>query len=193
MHILAFNGSPRKNGNTTKLIQTVLEGAASAGAETTEVNLHRINMKGCAGCLSCREKTPGVCAQKDDLSPYLEAIKTCDGLILGCPIYMYRLSGQMKLFLDRGYSLYMDRPGGGGYTPAVPEGKTFGMIISQGAGDPDQYERSVRYLAGMGGVGYGMKETGRIIHCEARHGRAEGNDGLLEEARQLGRDMVRGD
>jgi multimeric flavodoxin WrbA len=190
MHILAFNGSPRKSGNTSTLIKAVLEGARSAGAETTEVSLHHINMKGCAGCLTCREKTPGECAQKDDLSPYLEAIKTCDGVVLGCPIYMYRLSGQMKLFLDRAYSLYLSKPEGGGYTSAVPAGKAFGLVVSQGAPDPEQYARSVGYLAGMGGTGYGMEETGRIIHCGGRHGTAKENEELLEQARQLGRKMA---
>jgi len=190
MHILAFNGSPRKQGNTSTLIKAVLEGAQSAGAETTEVSLHHINMKGCAGCLTCREKIPGECAQKDDLSPYLEAIKTCDGVVLGCPIYMYRLSGQMKLFLDRSYSLYLSKPEGGGYTSAVPAGKTFGLVVSQGAPDSDQYARSIGYLAGMGGTGFGMEETGRIIHCGSEHGPAEENGDLLEQARQLGRKMV---
>ena len=55
MHIPAFNGSPRKSGNTSTLMKAVLEGARSAGAETTEVQLHQINLKDCAGCLSCRE------------------------------------------------------------------------------------------------------------------------------------------
>ena len=53
MHILAFNGSPRKSGTTSTLIKAVLQGAQSAGAETTEVSLHPIDMKGFAGCLTC--------------------------------------------------------------------------------------------------------------------------------------------
>ncbi len=45
MHIIAFNGSPRKNGNTSFTIKAILEGAAAAGAETTEVMLHHIDIK----------------------------------------------------------------------------------------------------------------------------------------------------
>ncbi len=55
MHILVFNGSPRKSGNTSTLMKAVLEGARSADAETTVVQLHQINLKGCAECLSRRE------------------------------------------------------------------------------------------------------------------------------------------
>ncbi len=47
MKIVGFNASPRKNGNTMTLVETVLKGAASKGAETRLVNLHELNMKGC--------------------------------------------------------------------------------------------------------------------------------------------------
>lgn len=98
MEILAFNGSPRKNGNTSAIIKAMLRGSRSAGAKTTEIRLHDINMKGCQGCLSCR-KRPGRCKQQDDLGPYLEALKTCDGAVFGTPIYMFHVTGQMKTLL----------------------------------------------------------------------------------------------
>jgi multimeric flavodoxin WrbA len=188
MKILSINGSPRKKGNTSTIIESILEGARSVGAEITEVQLHDIDMKGCMGCLSCREN-PGFCKQKDDLSPYLEAIKTCNGMVVGCPIYMYRISGQMKLFVDRVYSLYINREDGG-YDSAVSPGKTFAMVVSQGAPDPDQYHRSIRWLAGMTGIGLGMHEVGRIIHANSHLSPARDNKELLEEARRIGHKLV---
>ncbi len=190
MHVIAINGSPRKNGNTSTLIHAMLEGARAAGAATSEAHLHTLNMKGCMGCLSCR-KIHGVCAQKDELSPFLEAIKSCDGLILGCPIYMYRICGQMKLFIDRAYSLYTPREGGG-YGTAVPPGKRFALAISQGAPDPEQYQRSVRWLAGMGGTGLGLTEVGRIIHADSHQAPAARNEALLAQAREIGKRLVAG-
>ena len=184
MQILAFNGSPRKEGNTSTIIRAILEGAKSAGAEATEIRLHDINMKGCMGCLSCR-KNPGICKQKDDLSPFLEALKTCDGLVVGSPIYMYRITGQTKLFVDRIYSLYISREDGG-YDSAVPPGKTFALVISQGATDPDQYQRSARWLSAMTGGGFGMKEVGKIIHSDSHLNPAKDNENLLKEAYNVG-------
>ena len=55
MQILAFNGSPHTQGNTSAIIAAILEGARSKGAQTTEVRLHDIDLKGCCGCLSCRK------------------------------------------------------------------------------------------------------------------------------------------
>ena len=189
MQILAFNGSPRKQGNTSTIIESMLEGARSKGAETTEVRLHDIDMKGCMGCLSCRDN-PGFCKQRDGLSEHLEAIKTSDGIIVGCPIYMYRLAGQMKLFVDRVYSLYANRPDGG-YESMVPPGKTYALAVSQGAPDPNQYERSIRWLAGMTGTGLGMIPVGQIIHADSHDNPARDDTVLLEEAFRIGRTLVK--
>jgi len=189
MEILAFNGSPRRRGNTSTIIASILDGARSKGAQTKEVRLHEINLKGCQGCLSCREK-PGFCKQKDDLSPYLEAIKSCAGMVIGCPIYMYRISGQMKLFVDRLYSFYANRPDGG-YDSVVPSGKTYAMVTSQGAPNPEQYVKSIRYLSGMTGSGLGMEVVGHIIHADSHEIPAAEDKVLLKKAYEIGRQMVR--
>jgi multimeric flavodoxin WrbA len=189
MQILAFNGSPRPQGNTSAIVASMLEGARSRGAETTEVRLHDINFKGCLGCLGCR-KNPGFCSAKDELSLHLEAIKTCAGMVIGCPIYMYRISGQMKLFVDRVYSLYANLPEGG-YKSMVPQGKTYALAISQGAPGPGQYQKSIGYLTGMTGSGLGMDVVGKIIHTESAENPAAGNRELLEQAFDIGRKMVR--
>ncbi len=189
MEVFAFNGSPRKNGNTSTLVKAILEGAESAGAKTTEIRLHDINMKGCQACYACKEN-PGICALKDDLSPSLHAIKNATGIVLGSPIYMFRIAGQMKFFVDRMYSYYQYKPEGMGYDSAVPPGKTYAMVISQGASDSDQYKRSARWLAGMAGAGLGFSEVGRIIHTNSLNAPAKDDEKLLEEAQAIGRRLV---
>lgn len=189
MHVMAINASPRKKGNTSTIIQAVLQGAKDAGAETSHAHIHTMDMKGCMGCLSCR-KIHGVCAQKDALSPFLERMKTCDAVVFGCPIYMYRICGQMKLFVDRLYSLYAPKESGVGYNSTVPAGKRFAMVVSQGAPDPEQYQRSIRWLAGMAGTGLGFEEAGRIIHTDSQANPAAKNEELLKEAQLLGRKLA---
>ncbi len=192
MQILAFNGSPRKTGNTSAIIKAMLKGAKSAGAKTTEVRLHDIILKGCMGCLTCR-KRPGKCKQKDDLSPYLEAIKTCDGVIFGTPIYMYHVTGQMKIFIDRCYSLYISKQDGSGYTSAVPAGKTFALVTSQGHPDVERFQKPIRWFAGMTGAGLGMVEVGRIIQGNSHLAPAKADEALLEKAYEIGRKLVKRD
>jgi len=189
MEIIAFNASPRPNGNTSHLVRAILEGARSRGATTEEIRLNEIGMKGCRGCLGCRT-TPGICHQKDALSPYLEAIKHCRGMVMATPIYMYRISGQMKMLVDRMYSLYASKETGGYYT-TVPAGKTYALVISQGAPDPAQYERSIRYLAGMTGSGLGFEIVGRIIHTNSHLSPAQEDQALLSRAYEIGQRLVK--
>jgi multimeric flavodoxin WrbA len=192
MQILAFNGSPHKNGNTSAIIKAMLKGARSAGAKTTEIRLHDINLKGCMGCLTCR-KRPGKCKQQDDLSPYLEAIKTCDGVIFGTPIYMYHVTGQMKIFIDRCYSLYISRPDGSGYDSSIPAGKPFALVTSQGHPDVERFQRPIRWLAAMTGTGLGMEEVGRIIQGNSHLAPAKTDKAILGKAYHIGQRLVKRD
>lgn len=104
MKIIAFNGSPRKSWNTATLLEKALEGAASKDAETELINLYDLNYKGCASCFACKKigsKSYGKCALKDDLSSILDKIEEADGIILGSPIYLGSITGEMKSFLER--------------------------------------------------------------------------------------------
>ncbi|NIR16562.1 MAG: flavodoxin family protein, partial [Desulfobacterales bacterium] len=65
MKALGIYGSPRKGGNTDQLLDKVLEGAKSGGAETSSVYARDLDMSGCIECGGC-DKT-GKCVVKDDM------------------------------------------------------------------------------------------------------------------------------
>ena len=89
MYILAINGSPRKNWNTAKLLQSALKGADSCGAVTEMIHLYDYNFKGCYSCLACKrkDKETTYCNYLDEFQQILEKVKKADGVILGSPIY----------------------------------------------------------------------------------------------------------
>lgn len=103
MKIIAFNGSPRRNGNTAKLLKEALRGAAASGADTEYVDLYSLNYKGCISCFYCKrkDKDHGTCIVKDDLSPFLTKAKEADALLFGSPIYFMSLTSGMHAFLER--------------------------------------------------------------------------------------------
>jgi multimeric flavodoxin WrbA len=185
--VLVINGSPRKKGNTSTLLEAVQQGAKEAGAETEHIRLDGIDLKGCVGCLKCRTN-PGTCSREDGLSPVLEAMKISDGIVVGCPIYMYHVSGQMKLFIDRSYSFYVSRDDGT-YGSALPGGKRFAYVTSQGHPDAERFQKSIRWLGGMVG-GLGMEAVGKIVHVNSADMPAKDDAALLEEARQIGRRLA---
>ncbi|WMJ87188.1 flavodoxin family protein [Anaerocolumna sp. MB42-C2] len=136
MKVIAINGGPRKNWNTSILLNKALEGAASAGAETELIHLYDCNFKGCISCFACKRlgsKSYGKCAVNDDLKPIFEKIEEADALILGSPIYFGMVTGEMRSFLERllfQYLVYdknyshlssMKMPVGLIYTMNVPE------------------------------------------------------------------------
>ena len=116
MKIMAFNGSPRKEWNTATLLEKALEGAASQGAETELIHLYDLNFRGCVSCFLCKTrggKSYGKCAEKDDLTPVLQKIEGADGIILGSPIYLGVVTGEMRSFMERfmfPYTTYTDPP-----------------------------------------------------------------------------------
>lgn len=104
MYVIAINGSPRKNGNTATLLNKALEGASSQGATTELINLYDLNFKGCVSCFACKlkgGKSYGKCDYKDDLTPVLEKVESADAVLLGSPIYLSEVTGEMRSFIER--------------------------------------------------------------------------------------------
>jgi len=104
MKVIAFNGSPRKKWNTATLLNKALDGAAAQGAETELIHLYNLDFKGCVSCFSCKMKggkSYGKCAAKDGLTPVLARVEEADAIILGSPIYLGTVSGEMRSFMER--------------------------------------------------------------------------------------------
>jgi multimeric flavodoxin WrbA len=104
VHVIAVNGSPRKNGNTAMMLEKALEGAVSQGAATELIHLYDLDFKGCTSCFACKlkgGKSYGRCAVRDDLTPVLDRIHDADALILGSPIYFGIVTGEMRSCMER--------------------------------------------------------------------------------------------
>jgi multimeric flavodoxin WrbA len=102
--LLGINGSPRKNGNTTAMLQHALNGAESKGASTELINLYDLSFKGCVSCFACKRSGSARskrCAYKDALTPVLEKLEKADALILGSPVYVGDLTGETRSFIER--------------------------------------------------------------------------------------------
>ena len=76
MKVVAFNGSPRKKGNTSILIKCVFGELEKEGIETELVQLAGKKLKGCIACYQCFENQDQRCAVKDDgLNECIEKIQ----------------------------------------------------------------------------------------------------------------------
>lgn len=107
MKVVAFNGSPRKDGNTAKAIETVAAELRSKGIKVEIVHVGHTAIAGCVACGSCFKTKDDKCAiRNDSVNDWIEQMKEADGLIFGSPVYFSGVNGTMKSFLDRaGYVL----------------------------------------------------------------------------------------
>ena len=102
MRVVAFNGSPRKEGNTYLLIERVFEELRKERIETEYVHFGGKPLRGCTACLKCVEKKDRKCVLPDDgLNDYVAKMVQAEGIILASPVYFSNVTAEMKALIDR--------------------------------------------------------------------------------------------
>jgi multimeric flavodoxin WrbA len=100
--VLAINGSPRKDGNTSILIRLILTELEKEGIETETIQLGGKKIHGCTSCMKCFENRDRKCVIADDLvNTCIEKMSNADGIIFGSPVYFLDLTPEMKALIDR--------------------------------------------------------------------------------------------
>jgi len=102
MKVVAFNGSPRVDGNTRFLLETVNQELEAEGIETEIVQLGGVNIHGCGACYKCQGNKDGRCSVNDDAAnEFIERIAAADGVIIGSPTYFTDVTPEVKALIDR--------------------------------------------------------------------------------------------
>lgn len=162
-----INGSPRKNGNTAKLLNRAMEGAKNAGAEVEMVNLYDRDLvyKGCMSCFACKVKggRKGVCSFKDGLQPILERAVEADVLVCGSPVYCGYPTAGLRAFTERlifpavNYSNFMQ--------PVVNKPKRSASIFTMNCPDMSIYrENAYDILMDAGAKNLGIFGSTEILY-----------------------------
>jgi multimeric flavodoxin WrbA len=133
--VLAFAGSPRRNGNSETLLDWVL----SAMAKDPDVVIEKIalteaNINPCKGCNACQKLNK--CVQRDGMDIVHDKIIAADVIILAAPIFCMGITAQAKMLIDRA-QVFTSRK----YVlklPVVPperKGKRLGVFLSTAGQD----------------------------------------------------------
>ena len=106
MRIATVLGSPRKEGNTARVLGAFEKLMIQQGHAIDRINIVDHEVKGCLGCQACREvrHAPG-CRQRDDAVMIFERLIASDAVIYATPLYTYGFTAQMKALIDREYCL----------------------------------------------------------------------------------------
>ncbi len=98
--VLALNGSMRKNGNTSILLQHFLGGARNYSEDVEEIIAHEINLEYCKGCLRCN--LLGRCAVTgDDWEKISNKILDAGVIVFASPVYFHHISASLKKIIER--------------------------------------------------------------------------------------------
>jgi multimeric flavodoxin WrbA len=102
MKVVAFNGSPQKEGNTYHALSVVGEQLKQAGIEFEIIHVGNKIIRGCTACMGCvRNKNEKCVIANDEVNACIQKMKEADGILLGSPVHFSGIAGTMKSFLDR--------------------------------------------------------------------------------------------
>jgi len=104
MYAVAVAGSPREQGNTSLVLQKILETLKGKGWKTKFISLAKLKIEPCADCQLCVNDKE--CPKHDDTKELFEELTQADAIILGSPSYFQDTSAQLKAVMDRTRPLY---------------------------------------------------------------------------------------
>ena len=153
--ILILCGSPRPRGNTNMLASWVAQAAQAAGAkvETVDVAKLRFKANGCTACMGCQKSRKFRCVIPDEASNILAGIPKADVVVFATPTYFFGPTAQLKLLMDRMYSLWKFQ--GDKMECALAPKTVLGLIATAGGGKSEGIqivEQTFKILAGFTGL-----------------------------------------
>ena len=188
MKIVGFNASPRPGGNTSWVLNKILEGAAGRGAQTTVWHCGDLDIKPCQGCLGCVRSNG--CVISDDMRKIYAALKPAEALVLASPVYMGQMTAQAKTFVDRLFAQITPR-----FSPKFKEenaGKKLVLAFTQGNPDPAMFQAYFEYTKKIFQL-LEFKVLGVQVVAGTREEPAREKKGLPEALKEVGVSLAGGD
>jgi multimeric flavodoxin WrbA len=136
--VLGVFGSPRRDGNSSTLLEEVLGAAEQQGAAVERAVLADKTIAPCRACDACLKT--GICVQDDDMQELVDRMVESHVWALATPVYWWGPSAQLKAFVDRWYGAW--------HNPAhraAFAGKRAVLVVSMGDSDP----ATARHVVGM--------------------------------------------
>lgn len=104
MKVVAFNGSPNREGNTWHALKMVTAELENEGIATEIIHVGNKAVRGCAACYQCiKNKNEQCVLPGDEVNNWIQKMKEADGIIISSPVYYSAINGTMKSFLDRAF------------------------------------------------------------------------------------------
>ena len=106
--IVVINGSPRKNGNTSRMVSALVDEAGRKGSEAKVFEVGGMKLDGCRACCRCFSNGKA-CVCSDIFNDIADAIESSDSIVLAMPVYWYSIPGQIKNVIDRFFAFVVGK------------------------------------------------------------------------------------
>lgn len=138
-YLLAIAGSPRRHGNSDRLLDAAIAGAQEAGITVRRIVASEEGVGHCRGCNAC--SLTGECVVHDGAQPVYRLLDGAAGLIVATPLFFAGVPGVLKDLYDRMQPYWARRYVLG--EPPVAVKRPGALLIAGGGGDPFGCEAAV--------------------------------------------------
>ena len=137
MEVMSVLGSPRKRGNTARVLAWVEDELRRIGHSVQRADITDYAVEGCSECFNCRNYSGEPGCQKDDESMVLvNRMLRADAVILASPVFCWGFTAQIKALMDRTFCLGKDDG------ERLLEGTAMALVVTAA----DEYERNIELL-----------------------------------------------
>ena len=153
MRAMTILGSPRRQGNTAKVLGWIESQFQGDGHEVDRADILDYRVQGCGECMACKRGTIELCSISDDANELYRRMVAADSVLIAAPIFCWGFPAQLKGLLDRMFCL-MDMAG---EHPSAPwrAGKPMGLLLTGGGDEKDNadlviagFEQLVHWIRG---------------------------------------------
>lgn len=184
--IIALQSSPRKGGNTDVLVDNILKTIENENIPTEKIYLFDYDIQSCIMCDGCKSEETPYCILDDDFNELIKYILNAEILILSTPVYWGNVSGKMKTFMERCYSLFDSE-----WINSKFEGKSSVIVVCCGGDDIPHETKSVLHSLEMILRMSQVTLLDKLLASANLKGDIYKNESALKEAGEIGMKLVK--
>jgi multimeric flavodoxin WrbA len=153
MQIMTILGSPRRQGNTAKVLGWIEEQFRADGHAVDRANILDYRVQGCGECMACKKGSVELCSIGDDANSLFRQMAAADLVFIAAPVFCWGFPAQIKGLIDRMFCM-MDFDGERPNAPRLGD-KPIGLLLTGGGDEADNgdlvirgFEQLVQWLKG---------------------------------------------
>jgi multimeric flavodoxin WrbA len=138
-YVVGLVGSPRRGGNTEKLLARFLTGAEAAGGHISKIPIIELGIEGW---------TPGIECQDDDFQHVSQELVAADVIAVASPVYFRNVPAQLKALIDRSQCHWIRK-----YVDKAPlrassagHKRRRGIFITAGGNDREHFRGTIQTI-----------------------------------------------